>query len=116
MAGGPQESSWLWWLSFSLPIALVLSPVIGYQMLFKPSDYDEILPFAKKTEAEGKNREKEIKMAQSDSEDDESPKDPTTNSCSGLRLDTSESGHGTDEIVFISIIAFREKHGIVSGE
>ena len=27
-----------------------------------------------------------------------------------------ESGHGTDEIVFISIIAFREKHGILEGE
>ena len=53
----------------------------------------------------------------SDSEDDleKSPKDPTT-SCSGQRIDTSESGHGTDEIVFISIIAFREKHGIEPGE
>ena len=115
MAGDPQESSW-WW-SFCIPIALILSPVIGYQLLFKPSDYDDILPFAKKTEAEGKNREKDIRMAQSDSEYDEekSPKDPTT-SCSGQRIDTSESGHGTDEIVFISIIAFREKHGIEPGE
>lgn len=116
MAGDPQESSWCW-ISFFIPFALILSPVIGYQMLLKPSDYDDILPFAKKTEAEGKNREKDIRMAQSDSEDDEdtSPKDPTA-SCSGQRLDTSESGHGTDEIVFISIIAFREKHGIVPGE
>ena len=120
MAENPQESSKLLWISLLIPIALVLSPVIGYQMLFKPNDYDDILSFAKKTEAEGKNREKDIRMAQSDSEDDEdkSPKDDHTlaNSQSGHRLDTSESGHGTDEIVFISIIAFREKHGILPGE
>ena len=35
---------------------------------------------------------------------------------SAERTDTITSDHGTDEIVFISILAFREKYNIVAGD
>ena len=114
---GDQESSW--WLSFLLPIAVSIPLAIGYHML-KPSEYDDIIPYAKKVEAEGKTQEKETKQAHSaESEDDDEEKSHRGYSgsfCSGQRTDTMESGHGTDEIVFISVIAFREKYRIMPGE
>ena len=59
IGGGDQGGSW--WLSFLLPIIGSVA-AIGYHML-KPSEYEDIIHYAKKVECEGKTHEKEAKMA-----------------------------------------------------